>query len=58
MNNNNNNNNNNVTVPVKSETTQLGIQHVLLVRVKATRQIWCNLGGHRSGVGVTRDFCG
>ena len=63
-NNNNNNNNNNdddddddVTVSVKCETTQLGIQHVLLVRVKTTRQIWCNLGRQRSEVGVTRDFC-
>ena len=48
---------NNVTVPVKFETTQLSIQHVLLVRVRTTRQIWCSLGGHRSEVGVTRDFC-
>ena len=47
----------NVTVPVKFETTQLSFQHVLLVRVRTTRQIWCSLGGHRSEVGVTRDFC-
>ena len=47
----------NVTVPVKFETTQLSIQHVLLVRVRTTRQIWCSLGGHRSEIGVTRDFC-
>ena len=35
-----------VAVPVKVETTQLSIQHVLLVRVRTTRQIWRNLGGH------------
>ena len=46
-----------VTVPVKFETTQLSIQHELLVRVRTTRQIWRNLGGHRSEVGVTRDVC-
>ena len=47
----------NVTVTVKFETTQLSIQHVLLVRVRTTRQIWRNLGGHRSEVGVTRNVC-
>ena len=45
----------NVTVLVKFETTQLSIQHVLLVRVRARRQIWRNLRGYRSEVGVTRN---
>ena len=48
---------NNVTVLVKLETMQLSVQHVLLVRVRTTRQIWRNLRGHRL-VGVTRDLCG
>ena len=47
----------NVTVPAKFETTQLSIQHVLLVRVRATRQILRNLGGHRLEVCVTRNVC-
>ena len=47
----------NFTVTVKFETTQLSIQHVLLVRVRTTRQILRNLGGHRSEVGVTRNVC-
>ena len=47
----------NVTVTVKFETTQLSIQHVLLFRVRTTRQIWRNLGVYRSEVGVTRNVC-
>ena len=47
----------NVIVPAKFETTQLSIQHVLLVRVRATRQILRNLGGHRLEVCVTRNVC-
>ena len=47
----------NVTVTVKFETTQLSFQHVLLFRVRTTRQIWRNLGGCRSEVGVTRNVC-
>ena len=46
----------NVTVPVKFDTRQLSIQHVLLVKVRTTRQIWRNLGVLSSAVGVTRDF--
>ena len=41
-----------VTVPVEFETTQLSIQHVLLVLARTTRQIWRNLGGHRLEVGA------
>ena len=47
----------NATVPVKFETRQLSIQHVLLVTVRTTRQMWRNLGVLSSAVGVTRDFC-
>ena len=36
----------NVTLPVKFETTQLSIKHGLQVRVRTTRQIRRNLGGH------------
>ena len=46
----------NVTVPVKFDTRQLSIQHVLLVKVRTTRQIWRNFGVLSSAVGVTRDF--
>ena len=49
--------NNNVTVPVKFETRQLSIQHVLLVTVRTSRQMWRNLGVLSSAAGVTRDFC-